>query len=124
MSKSVPATAKTVRAYFAANPTAAPEGVDVDRLVSSRGRMPRAAVEAFNKAHRGAGRYVEGNEDTILVTYRHTQPSGRKVKRTEAVPVTKVRAMAGDLAGKRGPLSKAAIDAAIERMESGAQSED
>lgn len=112
MSKSVPATAKTVRAFFRQNPDLVPEGAEKFLNEKARGRMPRVVSEIF--AEKSGMVYAEGNTETVTLTYRHTQPSGRTVKKTVDLPLAEVRRLAGDKAGKRGRLSAAALEAAGE----------
>lgn len=119
MSKStapvVPATASEVRDFVlpltlsgeVALSTAAAHNL------TSRGRLHPEVVEAHNSRVTRARRYVEGAKRTITLDYKRVTASGSRTK-TAALPEAEVRALAGALAGKRGPLSAKALAAASE----------
>lgn len=104
--------ASEVRAFLKANPTLIPEGAE--KSVNGRGRLAPSAVEAFNKANKGKREYAEGNVETMVLTFKATSPKGRVVTRQALLPKDAVRALAGEKAGLRGPLSKEALATAAE----------
>lgn len=119
MSKSIPtapATASVVRAWAKANPSLVPAEGEHTVRDGARGRLHPSVREAFNANVSRSARYTEGTPKQVPLTYRHAQPSGRTVAKTVLVPEVGVRLLAGDLAGKRGPLSKAALAGAAEAL--------
>jgi hypothetical protein len=121
----VPATAKDVRSFYAdpanadrlANLSeAAQRTVVVTDGKAPRGRIHPEAREDFNSDRKPSQQYNEGAPKTVTLTYKHTQPSGRKVNKKVAVSEVEARTLAGEVAGKRGPLSKAALVAAGEAL--------
>ena len=83
------ATAADVKAW------AAKHGVEV----ASRGALPQAVIKAYQKATRRTyvattyNKAAYAKHANIVVTARHTQPSGRKVKVQRVVPTADARAM-------------------------------
>lgn len=73
----------------------------------ARGRLHPNVIEAFNKGRKPSERYNERAQRTVAITYKHTTASGSRNK-TVYVPETEARKVAGEVAGQRGPLSKAA----------------
>jgi hypothetical protein len=79
----------------------------------TRGRLNPALVSAYNKAHKGANRYVEGKAVKSIVVSAKPE-KGRKV--TARISVTEARKAAvekGLPVGARGNLSQATIDALL-----------
>lgn len=111
--------ASEVRAFLKANPSLVTDAARAS--VNGRGRLHPEAREAFNTSpeNKGKREYAEGNPATMTLTYPATGPKGRRVTRKALLPKDTVRALAGDLAGQRGPLSKAAITAAAEAYAKG-----
>ena len=107
------AVAQDVRAFFVVHPDLIPEGCENGVKMGKQGRLPRAAVEVFNKRNRSL-EYKEGNEETIPLPVPGKDSRGRNITRKIAVPKSEVRKLAG-AEGKRGYLSKAQITAAGER---------
>lgn len=105
-------TGKQVRAFFAANPTLIPTEGAHTLVTGARGRIAPSVRDAFNAANKGKAEYTEGTPKSVSLSFKHTQPSGRVVTKTARVPERQVRALAGSLAGLRGPLSNAAKSAA------------
>jgi hypothetical protein len=116
----IPTTAADVRNYFRTNEaalTALSAEAQATVRKGARGRLHPEAREAFNANVKPSKRYAEGTPKTVPLSYKHVQPSGRKVTKTVALPESKIRALAaaaGVPVGKRGPLSKAAMVAAGE----------
>ncbi len=118
--KNVPADSKTVRAYFNENPNKVPDG---DKTVgpksAGRGRISQPARAVFAK-ETGVTEFYEKpskgktEPQTVTLTYRHTQPSGRKVKKSVDLTMTEVRGLLGPEAPQRGRLSAASLEAAGE----------
>lgn len=102
MGKHTGATAAQVRAWFAENEVALPEGV----TVTQRGRLHPALVETFN-AQSGMT-YQEGNRPTVTLPYVKVSKAGAHLKRTVDVPRPLARELAGALAPVRGRLSREA----------------
>lgn len=116
--KNVPADSKTVRSYFLENPKFVPEG---DKTVgpksAGRGRISQPAREVFAKKTGVVGFYekpskVKSVPQTVTLTYKHVQPSGRKVNKTVDLSMTEVRTLLGPEAPQRGRLSAASLEAA------------
>lgn len=89
-----PRTAADVRAYFASNDKALASLSERDQKVvlHGRGRLPKTAVARYNKGRRPQHRYVTGNTGVVKASTAATRAS----------------LIDAGLAGKRGPLSKAA----------------
>lgn len=107
MSKSTP-TATVVRQW-----------AESKSLISAgqRGRLGTSVIDAFNAEHPKA-KYPTTYRPKAPKAVKHTvvvQRNGRKVPVTRALPVSEVRkvASAAGLAGKRGILTKAALDYAF-----------
>lgn len=111
------ASAYEVRSFFVENPKMVPAG---DKTVGRnpgehRGRLSVAAREVFTEA---TGKtYVTGTagvkpEKMISLSFTYTQPSGKKVNKTETLSLSEVRSLAGDAAKGNGRLSAKAIEAA------------
>lgn len=108
--KTVPATSKDVREYFARNPKKVPAGAEVSVQVSCKGRISQKAIEVFNKDAKSHGmKYSEGNPKHMPLIYKAR--NHRMV--TVHLPRAEVRAMAGK-DGKRGPLTKQDLEFAAE----------
>lgn len=104
-----PVTARSVRQFFADNPDAA-KGLS-DRAkhnLTSNGRLGVEVQKAYTAATRR--RYTEGTAKAVEVSFKNDK--GRKV--TKFIPESQARALAGSIAGKRGPLSAKALAAAGE----------
>lgn len=109
-SKIAAATAAQVREFLNANPV---EG----ETVGKRGRFKPSQVERFNEAHKGVMRYTEGAEvPTVPLKVSITSKSGKTRKETRMFTKGEVRALAteGGVPSVKGPLSKAALEAAAE----------
>ena len=104
------AVAQDVRQWYADNPNEIPEGAEKSVALSCKGRIKPVAIAHFNK--KSGMKYQEGNTKVVPLTFKH--PSTGRTRKAE-VPLTQVRALAGDLAGKRGYLSEAALAKAAER---------
>jgi hypothetical protein len=91
-----------------------PEGVTAP---GSRGRLAPSLIEAFAKAN-PREKYSQGTKDANTVSLRVTKTakSGKTRKVNVDVPVEEARTLAGDLAGKRGRLSAAALTAAADAL--------
>lgn len=106
-----PVTAADVRADARANPE---KYADLSEAAlhtvapGARGRIHPDVRAKFNEGRKPSERYSETAPRTIPVTYKHTTKSGSRSK-TVYVVESEARALAGDAAGKRGPLSKAAL---------------
>ena len=109
-----PGRTSDVREFFANHPDLVPEGdKTVGAAAAGRGRVSAQAKAIFTEQ---TGRpFVEGDAAAKVVnlTYVHTQPSGRKVKRTAQVTPSQLRALVPN-APQRGVLSRAHIEAAGE----------
>lgn len=110
--KSVPATAKVVRSYFREHPEQLPEDASAVLRDGVRGRVHPSAVKVFNEV--SGMTYTEGTRETITVPYTVKNAKGANLKRSVELPVDAARLLAGDLAGKRGRLSAAALAGAGE----------
>lgn len=110
--KTVPATAKVVRSFFRDNPTLVPEGAEASLAEGARGRIKPTAVKVFNA--KSGMRYAEGNTTLVTLSVPQTDKRGRAYTRKVEVPDFGARLLAGDLAGKRGRLSAAALAGAGE----------
>lgn len=120
-------TAADVRSFFAANPArldALSEAAQKTVRADADGNFPKGRIHPearadFNSDHKGKAAYKEGAVRTVELAYVHVQPSGRKVRKTVNLPVEAIRGLAAEndpnLIGARGPLSKAAIEAAAEQ---------
>lgn len=112
-----PVPAKVVRDFFKSNPTLVPSEAVTSLREKQRGRIHPTAREAFNAANESNGVvYVEGNQKGLVVEFTYRQPSGRKAKASEFVSNADLRGLAGDLAGKRGRLSAAAMERVTESL--------
>lgn len=85
---------------------------DQGRTVGARGKFSVADIEAFNQAHKGVSRYTPGNTKTVDLKVKVESASGKVRSEVRAFPESQVRAAAGEVAGKRGPLSSKALEAA------------
>jgi hypothetical protein len=118
---SIPVTAAVVRAHFQGDETALgalSEAAQATVRKGARGRLHPEVREAYNKGRKPSQRYTEGTPRMISLSYRHTQPSGRTVKREVAITEAEARSLASEAGvevGKRGPLSKAGLVAAGEQ---------
>lgn len=99
--KTVPATSKDVREWFAKNPKRIPEGAHKSVQVSCKGRIKPNAITLYNKENGEGKRYVEGAALTMPLSYK--AKNHRMV--TVHLPRTEVRALAGKTTS-RGPLSQ------------------
>lgn len=106
--------ASEVRAFLKANPSLVTDAARAS--VNGRGRLHPEAREAFNTSPENKGKraYAEGNPATMTLTFKVTTPKGRNVTRQALLPKDTVRALAGEKAGLRGPLSKDALATAAE----------
>lgn len=79
----------------------------------ARGRLPKAVIEAYEKANKGKV-YQSGvkPEATVTLTLRSQDKNGRNRSRKVEVSLDRARELAGEAAGKRGVLSQTAIEAA------------
>lgn len=116
MSKSlpvVPATASEVREAVTAMLVAGEVTLSeaAQRNLTSRGRVHPEVRQAFNATVTPKRRYVEGAVRQVPLTYKRVTASGSR-NVTTLVPEAEARALAGDAAGKRGPLSAKAKAAA------------
>ena len=85
-----------------------------------RGRLGTHVVDAFNKGKRGNKRYTINYTRKPEPTVKHTVKREGKPPVTKTLPVSQVRALAVETGhGKRGPLSKAALDAAFAKAVEG-----
>lgn len=101
-----PVSGNTVRSFLLANPV---EGVEVK---DSRGRLPKAGIEAYEAANPGMV-YTPGFKDETKVSLvLPKEVTGKSRNGKTEVTVAEARALAGDLAGERGILTAAAIEAA------------
>lgn len=103
--KNVPAS--TVRAWAAENGVA----------TGSRGRLHPDVTEAFHKANprlRYEPKIAEA--PTVTVKVPTTDKRGRNRTKAMTIPATEARSLAGDLAGKRGRLSEAAVERVAEAL--------
>lgn len=119
-----PVTAKNVRAFYAdpanADRLAALSEAAQRTVVATDGKAPRGRIHPearadFNSDRKPSERYNEGAPKTVRLTYRRVTASGSRPK-TVAVAEPKARELAGEVAGARGPLSKAALEAAGEAL--------
>lgn len=112
------------RGFRAASPAdvrewAAENGLDAG---GSRGRLPKATVDAFNAAHakgKGRAKYVPGyNAGKVTVTQRG--PKGGVIRTATEHPnvIRTAAALAGVQVASRGRLSEAAIDAYFASLDS------
>lgn len=107
-----PLTADRIRKYGADNPEWVKQFSDHDRKAfapGARGRLPKAVREAGAKAL--GQRFTEGTVKHVPIVVAKVQ-GGRTRKVTKFIPETEARRLAGDVAGKRGPLSQKALLAA------------
>lgn len=83
--------------------------------VGERGRFKPEVVKAFNEHpdNKGVRKYTEGNVKHIPLKVRVNGKS-----RTKTFPEAEVRAAAGAEAGRRGPLSSKALEAAAKALSS------
>jgi hypothetical protein len=97
MSKTLPpATKADIRADFEAKPSKyAGLSEREQHSIVSRGQASEAAIVVFNKGRKGHRRYVRGQGNVVKATRQATRSS----------------LVEQGLAGKRGPLSKAALAA-------------
>lgn len=79
----------------------------------ARGRLHPDVRDAYNADRKPSEQYRETAPKTVQISYKHTTASGTRTKRV-FIPETEARTLAGDKAGARGPLSKAALAAAGE----------
>ena len=107
--KMIAASGAEVRAYFAENPKALPEGAKFK--ADGRGRLSVAVQEAFTKA---TGKtYVVGHRDENSVSLvLPKEVTGKSRNGKVEVSVSRARALAGEAAGERGILSAEAVKAA------------
>lgn len=113
-----PVTAGEVRSYFQGNEdafNALSEAAQHTVRKGSRGRIHPEARESFNKGRKPSEQYREGAPRTVALTYKRVTSSGSRNK-TVHVPEAQARTLAGEVAGERGPLSKAARAAAGEAL--------
>lgn len=107
-----PMTGTDVRNFYRSNPTLAAKFSEHDRKAlapGARGRLPESMRKGIVK---DAGRrFSEGTAKTVPLTIVKVQ-GGKSRKVTKFVPEVEARRLAGDVAGKRGPLSAAALKAA------------
>ena len=119
---SQPVTAAQVRAHFqdegnADALAALSEGAQHTVVKGSRGRIHPDARAAFNEGRKPSEQYREGAPRTVALTYRHVTASAPKGRNKRVfVPEAEARTLAGEVAGERGPLSKAAREAAGEAL--------
>jgi hypothetical protein len=115
-----PVTASDVREHFRNDQAAfdaLSEAAQNTVAKGARGRLHPEAREAFNKGRKPSEQYGEGAPRTIALTYKHVTKSAPKGRnKTVHIPEAEARALAGEVAGKRGPLSKAALVAAAEAL--------
>ena len=103
--KSTPVTASTVRAWAIDN------GFDV-KPAGTRGRLPKAAVEAYNKAN--PRRKYRGNPVPTMTISVKPGKGQRRVTRTVPTAVVREAAVAAGLAKpSRGRISRAAQEAYV-----------
>lgn len=76
-------------------------------VADTRGRLPFAVVDAYNKAHRSKRYAVGGPAKTISVAVPATDSRGRNITKTVAVNAAELRAGIG-AEGQRGRVSAAA----------------
>lgn len=115
---SKPVTAGEVRAHFQGNESALSalsEAAQHTVKSGARGRIHPEARDAFNEGRKPSEQYNEGAPRTVALTYRRVTSSGSR-NRKVFVPESEARGLAGEVAGERGPLSKAAREAAGERL--------
>ena len=111
------ATTKAVREFFSENPDLVPAG---DKTVgpesAGRGRVSADAKRIFAEKNPDVT-FVEGPaaKPVVTLTYKHTQPSGRKVNKTATVKASDLRAVVafdGQPVPERGKLSAAHMERA------------
>lgn len=107
--RTVPATSKDVRNWFAQNPSKVPTGAEKSVQVSCKGRIKPTAIALYNKENSDGKRYVEGSPLTMPLSYK----AGNHRMVTVHVSREQVRTMAGK-SGTRGPLSKSDLHFAAE----------
>lgn len=107
--KTVPATSKDVREWYAKNPERIPQLAEKSVQVSCKGRIKPTAIERYNKENTDGKVYVEGAPKTMPLSYK--AKNHRMV--TVHLPRMEVRALAGKATSK-GPLSKKDIQFAAE----------
>lgn len=107
-----PMTGTDVRNFYRANPTLAAKFSEHDRkalAAGARGRLPESMRKGIVK---DAGRrFAEGTAKTVPLTIAKVQ-GGKTRKVVKHIPEVEARRLAGSVAGKRGPLSAAALKAA------------
>lgn len=115
--KPVQADSKAVRAFFVENPDLIPEGdKTVGQNSAGRGRISKEARAVFTEKNPGAvffERKVNGPQ-MVTITYKHEQPSGRKVNKKVDLLMKDVRGLLGNEAPQRGRLSAGHLAAAGE----------
>lgn len=77
----------------------------------TRGRLPQAAIEAFEKETGLTYKPGHKVEKSVTLTVSKVDSKGRRSRRKVTKTLSEFRALAGDLAGSRGVPSKAAIEA-------------
>jgi len=107
MGKKIPATSKDVRLFFDNHKKMIPAGAEKSVQVSCKGRIKPEAIAVFNK-HSGM-QYTEGNRRHIDVPYVKMSADGKRLRRIVSLPEPEVRMLCAKVAGKRGPLSQAAL---------------
>jgi hypothetical protein len=113
-----PPVGADVRAYFQGDTEALAslsEDAQATVVKGARGRIHPEARDKFNEGKRPSEQYTEGTPRTVALSYRRVTQSGSRLKHVQ-VREDQARVLAGETAGERGPLSKAAREAAGEAL--------
>ena len=102
-------SANAIRAWFAEHPEHVPDGAK-SVGPTARGRLSAEVVEVYLKHNKGKTYAEKSPAESKSVTIPVPDSKGRN--RPKTVTFETARALAGDLAGKRGKLSAKALTAA------------